>query len=290
MVVIHVKRSDGDQFLFETTCTETNDNLIRNLAQVHNMRLRLAHLNACVRDLAQYGPMRPQDKQGIDEVHDRYEGAGAGAGAAAGERGEFYTPDPTGQRSGNGPGPQLAATLVRVCEDAESMLRKDLVDRKIALSMGVLQEKLDNIRGAVIMAYPMGLPEFDPVRLSIEGLDGLDGTPAGMDVIDEATSELWAAGREFVRGQLVSDRVGRNEKTKLVAKLQKPGAGAPAREPVVSEEEQKEMMAFYFKKQEELKRLAEAEDDDFHGSSWADPRSLQRSLRGMGDLKAPGLR
>jgi hypothetical protein len=29
-------------------------------------------------------------------------------------------------------------------------------------------------------AYPMGLPVWDTVRLTIEGLDGLEGTAAGM--------------------------------------------------------------------------------------------------------------
>lgn len=67
------------------------------------------------------------------------------------------------------------------------------------------------------------------------------------------------AGKEFRRdqGQTVGDRVGKNEKTRIMCKLQKPGAGPPGREPGVSEEERKAMMAFYFKRQEELKRLAE---------------------------------
>lgn len=47
--------------------------------------------------------------------------------------------------------------------------------------------------------------------------------------------------------------MGRNEKTKIIAKLQKKGKGAPAREPIVSEEEQKHMMAYAYRKQEELK-------------------------------------
>ena len=51
------------------------------------------------------------------------------------------------------------------------------------------------------------------------------------------------------------DYVGRNEKTKIVAKLQRKGQGAPAREHVFSEEEQKKMMAYAYRKQEELKVL-----------------------------------
>ena len=38
-----------------------------------------------------------------------------------------------------------------------------------------------------------------------------------------------------------------------MAKLQKRGAGAPQREPVVSEDEQKAMIAFYHKKQQEVR-------------------------------------
>lgn len=68
------------------------------------------------------------------------------------------------------------------------------------------------------------------------------------------------------------------------------GSGPPAREPAVSEEERKAMMAHYFKKQEEMKRMAEASDDDYLASSWADPKALQRSLRGQAQVRAPGLR
>jgi hypothetical protein len=49
-------------------------------------------------------------------------------------------------------------------------------------------------------------------------------------------------------------------------------------------------MAYYFKKQEEMKRMAESNEDDYLHSSWADPKQLQRSLRGQGDIRAPGLR
>ena len=51
------------------------------------------------------------------------------------------------------------------------------------------------------------------------------------------------------------------------------------------------MMAYYFKKQEEMKLIAENSEDDYLHSSWADPKQLQRSLRGQtNSIKAPGLR
>lgn len=109
----------------------------------------------------------------------------------------------------------------------------------------------------------MGLPEYDPVRLAIEGSDGLDGTHAGTEVLNEETAGLWMAGKEFRRDQSVGDRVGKNEKTRVTCKLQNPGSGPPGREPGVSEDERKAMMAYYFKRQEELKRLAEVSNAIF---------------------------
>ena len=58
----------------------------------------------------------------------------------------------------------------------------------------------------------------------------------------------------------------------------------------MSEEEKKAMMAFYFKKQEEMKALAESSEDEYLNSVWADPKQLQNSMRGIGNIKAPGLR
>lgn len=144
----------------------------------------------------------------------------------------------------------------------------------------------------MIVAYPMGLPEWDTVRLTIEGNEGLEGTGASQSLLDENTAELWVASRIFDRspGQTVRDRLGGNEKTKVIGKLQRPGGGPPGREAGVSEDEKKAMMAYYFKKQEEMKALAESSEDDYLHSAWADPKALQRSMQGQGNIKAPGLR
>ena len=281
MVVLHLKVGE-DAFLFETTCDTSNDALLRELVAVWNLRLRLRQLASGIRELGTYGPMKPPDKAGLDSIDEDYKGVKV-------DKNEFYQADPTGLRTGNGPGPRLVETMEKVASDAEAAISKTTVDRKVTTSLAVLQDKLDNIRGAVMMAYPMGLPEWDTVRLTIEGEYGLDGTAAGQELLDPSNAELWAASRNFDRSQTVGDRLGRNEKTKVIVKLQKPGAGAPGREAAVSEDERKAMMAFYFKKQEEMKKLAESNEDEYLHSAWADPKQLQKSLRGVGTVKAPGL-
>lgn len=171
------------------------------------------------------------------------------------------------------------------------MDNKTLVSKKIALSSEVLKRNLENFRSVVTMSYPEGLPEWDTVQLSLESVDGLKSTAAGQNILDPKTTELWVANHIVDRHLLLSDRFGKNEKTKLVGKLQRAGTGAPGREPGVSEDEKKAMMAFYFKKQEEAKQLADNEEDEYLHSSWADPKQLQRSLRGQGGpINVPGMR
>lgn len=284
MVVIQVKNGDHDGFLYETTCDTTNDALVRDLVHVWNLRIRLRQLSGGIRDLAIYGPMKNPQKAGLDEINEKYNGEII-------EKNEYYQADPSGTRTGNGVGPQLTETIERVCRDIEAVLDKNNVTRKISINLRMLQEKLDLVRGAVIMAYPMGLPEYDTVRMTIEGDEGLDGTAAGQELLDQNTAELWVASRIFDRspGQTVGNRLGNNEKTKVVGKLQKPGNGPPGREAAISEDEKKAMMAYYFKKQEEYKKMSEANDDDYLHSSWADPKQLQNSLRGQASVRAPGI-
>jgi len=249
---------------------------------IWNMRIRLQQLAGGIRVLGKHGPMKPPDKQGIDHIQEQMNDVKL-------EKGLYYCEDPTGIRTGEGVGPQLTETIERVALDAEAAIHKSMADRKMPMTIEFLQEKLDNIRGVVMMAYPMGLPAYDIIRLTIEGNEGLDGSAAGQAVLDPDTAELWVASRIFDRNQTVGERLGRNEKTKVVGKLQKPGDGPPGRESAVSEDEKKAMMAFYFKKQEEMKKLAEANDDEYLNSAWADPKQLQRSLRGSSVVKAPGI-
>ena len=171
-----------------------------------------------------------------------------------------------------------------VCESYASCILQRQVSAKKALTVDGCQERLDNMRGAVTIAYPMGLPEYDPIRVMIENEDALRGQPAGQDMLSEDMATLWWAGKEFHRDQTVGERVGRNEKTKIVGKLQKPGAGAPVREPGISEDERKAMMAHFFKKQEEMKKLSENDEDEHMGSAWANPRQLKESLHGTGGV------
>ncbi|KAK7250305.1 cilia and flagella associated protein [Aureococcus anophagefferens] len=290
MVVIHVKFGQEDEFLYETTCATSNDELIRGLVKLNNTRVRIAFLCGALRELGTHGPAKPMGEVGIDHIQEEYEGEQPRKKI---EKSKAYSEDPAGNRTGNGVGEQMQQVFEDVCNDGEAYISKQQAKLRKALTQEGMEDKLANMRGAVTMAYPMGLPKWDPVYAALEdGEHGLDGTQAESGLLEPGTAQLWCAGKEFVREETVGDRVGKNEKTKVVVKLQKPGHGAPAREPCVSEEERKAMMAHYFKRQEEMKALAEANDDDYLQSGWADTKALKNSLQGlnMNSVRAPGIR
>lgn len=117
MVVLQIKNGDHDGFLYETTCSTLNDDLVRDLVRTWNTRIRLAQMCGSLMELAEHGPMKHPNKAGIDEIQEKYNEERI-------EKGEFYKADPTGVRNGNGVGPHLTETFERVVGDIQSVLDK----------------------------------------------------------------------------------------------------------------------------------------------------------------------
>jgi hypothetical protein len=271
MVVIHIKNTEEDQFLFECSVDDCCDDVIRRVVKVWNLRLQIQRLCGYCKGVVDHGPAKKPKEIGLDHIEEQ-------AGKTI-ERGPFYLEDPTGHRTGNRVDPKLAAIIIQTCEDALQAINKVQVAMRVALTAKLLEEKIRNIGGALTIAYPMGLPEWDPARLALTDQDGAEGAP-GQKILDPDTATLWFAGKQFERDTLVKERV-KQEKSKVVAKLQSSGTTAPAREAAISEEEKKAMMAHYYKKQEELKRVQTNDEDDYLHSAWADSKSMKYQLQGQ---------
>lgn len=271
-----MKRSDAEQFLFETTVEAPVKDTLLELVNIHNLQHKIQRLKLEGGELAKYGPAKHPDKQGIDTYSE-----------GDVEKGPHYNMDPTGRRTGNACSPEVAKVLVKTLEDAEAAAHKTQVEKKVALTVKMLQEAIDNIRGAVMICYPMGLPEWDLVRLELENRQDLSGTSYAADELDPATSTLWFAGKQMLPEKQLKDFVGRQERTKAIVKLQKQGQGPPVREPAVDAETQKAMLAWYHKKQTEEQKLTEDEDDSYVNSNWANPKSLKAHFSGVASVRLP---
>ncbi|KAL3159966.1 hypothetical protein ABBQ38_010354 [Trebouxia sp. C0009 RCD-2024] len=274
MVLLHVKKTEDEQFLCEMPVATSVADATNQLVDLQNLRTRIHRLKLEGEELAKFGPAKPIDQQGIDEYTDQ-----------AKQKGRHYQQDPTGRRTGEGPDPAAAKTLMKTLDDAERLAHKDQVGRKVLLTKAALEEAIDNVRGAVMIAFPQGLPECDLVRQALEGTEELAGTSHANDELDPSTATLWFAGKQLLPKNQLSHHLGRHEKTKAVIKLQQAGQGAPVREAPVDAETQKAMMAFYHKKQEEQKKLAENEDDDYTNSAWANPKALKHHFSGVGGVR-----
>jgi hypothetical protein len=63
MVLLNVKKSDQECFLFETTVEASVKDTIRDVTHIHNVRMRIHRLKIEGEELAKYGPAKLPDKQ-----------------------------------------------------------------------------------------------------------------------------------------------------------------------------------------------------------------------------------
>eukprot|EP00051_Salpingoeca_urceolata_P026910 m.479242 g.479242 ORF g.479242 m.479242 type:complete len:291 (+) comp21377_c0_seq1:154-1026(+) len=285
MVVLNVKRGDAQQFLYETTTDTSVADVTVEVARIFNGRNRIERLASAVEQLAQHGINLPPNMQGLtDDQISELKLVDEFSKACYPSGGTTQNPDPMGKRTGNAPTAKLAEVLVKTAGEAKEMVSQKQAAANIKLSLKTIDEAVERVRGAVMIVYPMGLPPHEDVDAILNDDEDLSGTQAAKEVVPEASAALWWANKELARSKKLSDYIGKNEKTKIVVKIQKSGSGAPSREPVFSEEQQKEMMAFAYRKQEEAKKLAETDEDAYLNSPWADSSSLKQSLHGTGSI------
>ncbi|XP_068186906.1 cilia- and flagella-associated protein 298 isoform X2 [Antennarius striatus] len=286
MVQLHVKRGDESQFLFHTSVDASLETVILQVTAIYNGRLKVERICSEVKELADHGITLPPNMQGLAEeqieelnLKDQWEDKCVPSG------GSVFKRDEIGRRNGHAPNDKMKDVLMRTVEEAKALISKKEVTANVCVTMKTVQEALDQLRGAVMIVYPMGLPSHDPIRMEFEEREDLSGTQASVQVITEDECQLWWAGKEMQRGKKLQDYIGKNEKTKILIKIQKKGHGAPAREPLLSDDQQKYMMGYYHKRREELKKLEEADDDSYLNSDWSDPNSLKKQFQGLTNIK-----
>ncbi|KAG8590875.1 hypothetical protein GDO81_006951 [Engystomops pustulosus] len=286
MVRLHVKHGDESQFLFDTTVSVSVEELTKQVTSIYNGRLKVSRICSEMEELSEHGITLPPNMQGLTDeqieelkLKDEWETKCTPSG------GSVFKKDELGRRNGHAPDENMKKVLQKTMEEARALIAKKQAEANVCVTMDMVKDALDQLRGAVMIVYPMGLPPHDPIRMEFENNEDLSGTQAGQAVIEEANTQLWWAGKELLRKQKLVDYVGKNEKTKIIVKIQKRGNGAPAREPVISEEEQKKMMMYYHRRQEELKKLEEDEDISYMNADWADSSSLKRQFQGVNDIK-----
>jgi len=286
MVILTVKHATEVQFLFNVPIKTEVSKVKEELRKIYNARLKVERLATEIDQLSQFGTMLPENMQGLNEdqfvdlkLTDPWIEKCVPSG------GSIVNKDIYSRRNGHAPNENMKKVLTDTIEKAKAMISKNLVDQKIEMTLETVQEAISVLKGAVMIVYPMGLPPHDPIRMEFEDREDLTGQQASKLVIPEFSLALWWANKELHDEKLLSDYCGKNDRTKLAVKIQRTGMSAPAREPVVTEAQQKELMARAYRRQEELKKLDQADDDDYLKSEWADSGALKRSLGGFQNIR-----
>lgn len=286
MVRLQLKRGNQNQFIYVAPHTVTVHQLSADITAIFNGRLKVGRIAAEMEELAKHGPMLPPDIVGLtDEQVTELRLVDAWADKCTPQTGFQVSRDPIGRRNGRAPLADMQRILTGAIAEAKQLISVKLVEADAELTMRTVQAALDQLRGACTIVYPMQLPPHDPIRAELTNTEDLSGLQAQQEVMDPARAELWFAGKQMLGARTLGDYVGRNDRTRVIVKLQRVGEGAPAREPVMSEEQRKQLMLHEYRRQEELKRLELDEDDSYLGARWADGRAMQKQMHGLDNVR-----
>eukprot|EP00966_Prymnesium_polylepis_P319256 7373917-Prymnesium_polylepis.1 len=158
MVVLNVKRTEKESFLYETPVATDVETVRRELVKVHNMRHKVNRLTAAAEQLAMYGPMKLPEQQGLDDetpLLEDYDVTDGTTKQRIVNHGVNYRQDPSEKRTGDAPSDELASVISRTVEDAKALVSQRMVEMKKATTAKALEDAINNIRGAVMIVYPM---------------------------------------------------------------------------------------------------------------------------------------
>ena len=196
MVILHIKRSDLNQFLYETNTSvpvaDLLDQLVRSKSYlvarqfnqlylsapaVNNLRSKLDRACQAMENLASKGPMRPEELRGLDNLDDYVKAEDLtvinGLKKMPPRTGVREVVDEHKYHTGWLVSEELCNQMLEEVMKGKQMIHKTQIDRKVCLTFESLEHQLDVFKGLVMMAYPgyHGLGDWEPIRVLLEDED-----------------------------------------------------------------------------------------------------------------------
>jgi len=287
MVLLNVKHLNNSIFLVETTLTASVDETLAQIIKLHNGILKVNRVVEHLKDISEHGVHLPANMIGLlpDQISE-LKLCEPDVQLTEPSQGFDTHPDPLQRRNGKRPTEAGRDILEKTAGEASAKVSRENVAAGLPVTWSSVEEALQQVKGAISIVYPQGVPVYEPLRMELENREDLSGTQASKQVIDPAEGVLWFASKELQTGKKLSEYLGKHEKTKVVVKLSTRSAGQPTREPLLSQDDQTRLMMANHKRKEELEALDKAsrDDDSYLNSSWADPNALKRKMHGVGNV------
>ena len=218
MVILHIKRSDANQFLYETHTGILIEDLIKELVDMNNYRLKIDRAVQALEDLASKGPIKPEALRGLTGLDDYVQHEDLtvinGLKEMPPKTGCREIVDDTHFRTGWLVSEELCKQMLEECMKGKQMIHKTTVDRKINLTMKMMTDQMDIYRGLVMMAYPgyFGLGDYEPIKVILENQEEWDEKMNLSEDLAADNCTLWIVSKECQPQKLFSDIFGKNEK------------------------------------------------------------------------------
>jgi len=291
MVLLHFKIAEKNQFIYSVPATTPITDIIKGAVEINNLRCKIDTLCMVTEELIKHGPLKPEEYRGLKETENLDENIEPQYRAKKTpfpeKVGTKYNEDKTNQRTGWILEDDINKKIMEAVKEAKEYLDPKRAESRKITTSDELNKLIQLMYGGVMIGYPAyhGLGEWEPCRVIFEDKsDILKKDEPNQDYFQFDTTCLWYAGKELERGKLLSDYIGKNEKTKVVVKFTKKGSGAPVREPLIDKETHSKMLQYYYKKQEEEKKLQNENEDSYLDSQWADPKQMGKKLYMNGEI------
>ena len=291
MVLIHYKKSKNDQFIIESSAQSPVSELRKNLIFMNNLRIKLDKLIQSIEGLMSHGPLKPESLRGLtmpETIQPALELLPKEqipfASTEVSNISQELRPDKTGYRTGVAPIRSISDQCMERVHKYIDLLNPQRADKRTPISEQEINEAVDMIRAAIMIVYPgyHSLPPWETTVLILEDKMNFIQQWPNCGWLEASQSAIWWAKKELTMEKKLCDYIGRNEKTKIIVKIEAVGKGGPLAEPPIDAETQKKMMAYYYKKQEEMKKLEENNENDYMNSAWANPNFLKNQMNNGG--------
>ena len=172
MVVLHFKKSQGNEFLYETTTSISIDDLYVQLCEskylpyftlhaiVNNLRLKIDRAAMALEELASKGPLKCENLRGLDEKgYDGYVKSEDltvidGLKVMPPKVGTRFVGDDQHYRIGWVLEEEMTQKMLDQAMAMKRLIHVSSVAEKRFLTKEMLTEQLDLVRGLMMMAYP----------------------------------------------------------------------------------------------------------------------------------------
>jgi hypothetical protein len=292
MVLLHFKIGEKNQFIIDLPSSTQITDVIKQGITVNNLRCKIDSLCMCIEELLKHGPLKTEETRGLKEtehleeenLEEKYRSKKTPMPPKVGTK---FNEDKTNQRTGWILEDDITSKAMQAVTDAKEYISYLRAEKRKVTSVEELNNHIQLMYGAVMICYPAyhGLGDWEPCKVIFEDkTDILRKDEPNQDYFQFESTCIWYAGKELERPKLLSDYIGKNEKTKIIVKFTKKGSGAPVREPLIDKETHSKMLSYYYKKQEEQKKLEGESEDSYLDSQWADPKGMQKQLYMKGDI------